>query len=241
MSPKTTSESELAAKIVTPTPALPKDSLSHFDPSPPDEVGGKNEARYEPVRTERRDEGRKGKQPTPDERPMVSRRFGSAAASIRARMPDSGGGVAENVFGGVFSPTVMSSEPDGESLEPHEVYVRVTDDATPKRDAGPVALAVAATSATAAPAAGSQTSPPESYFIAYGHCLLAGAGTGARDEAEEEASTWGRSCAGDFGGASGRARVSKKRRARGYGDALEVFRKACGVIHRRPFCSTGLP
>lgn len=74
--------------------------------------------------------------------------------------------------------------------------------------------------------------PPEKYFVAYGHCLLAGAGTGVYDEAAEAAAAAGHLCGamgqqrgGDFGGASGRARVSRKRRARRYGDALEVFQE----------------
>ncbi len=74
--------------------------------------------------------------------------------------------------------------------------------------------------------------PPEKFFVAYGHSLLAGAGTGVYDEAAEAAAAAGHPSGvmgGDFGGASGRARVSGKRRLRRYGDALEVFQE--GLRH----------
>jgi len=84
-------------------------------------------------------------------------------------------------------------------------------------------------------------SPSEDYFVAYGHCLLAGAGTGVYDEAAEAAAAYhpsgvmGQLPGGDFGGASGRARVSEKRRVCRYGDALEVFQEG---LRRYPACTT---
>ncbi|CAM9642986.1 unnamed protein product, partial [Ectocarpus sp. 13 AM-2016] len=74
--------------------------------------------------------------------------------------------------------------------------------------------------------------PSDRYYVGYGHCLLVGAGSGALDEAAEEAITEGRSCGNgglstikDSGGARARARIREKNRTRGYGDALEVFQE----------------
>ncbi|CAM9980812.1 unnamed protein product [Pylaiella littoralis] len=94
--------------------------------------------------------------------------------------------------------------------------------------------APAVTAALAMNSAVKPPSPPsERYYVAYGHCLLAGAGTGARDEATEAAATavgqcdgiLGPSKIGDFGSVSSRARTSARRRTRGYGDALEIFQE----------------
>lgn len=73
---------------------------------------------------------------------------------------------------------------------------------------------------------------PDRYFVAYGHCLLAGAGTGVSDEARERAAETNGFCgtAGSNGrppflGADAAARISDKKRTQGYGDALEVFQE----------------
>ncbi|CAM9502410.1 unnamed protein product [Scytosiphon promiscuus] len=70
------------------------------------------------------------------------------------------------------------------------------------------------------------------YFVAYGHCLLAGAGTGVWDEASERRAendgfdgTARSSRGGGFLDAATAARISDNQRTRGYGDALEVFQE----------------
>lgn len=82
------------------------------------------------------------------------------------------------------------------------------------------------------PAVESHALPSDRYYVAYGHCLLVGAGSGALDEAAEEAAAAG--CSGgnggpltikDFGGARARVRIRGKNRTRGYGDALEVLQE----------------
>lgn len=226
--PKSTSGSESAGNVATPTPALPEGFLAQFDCFLPDKAGSDNKVRDDlqvAVRIERSaaNEGRGDRQLVPAERSSVSRRLASAAGSIPARKPEIDG-VTEGVFGGAFSPTTVSP-PDGEVLHPHEVHVRDTDSAAVERGRGFATPAVVAAPTTAVPSAESQTSPPEKYFIAYGHCLLGGAGTGASDEAAEAATAGGQSMAGDFGGVGGRARVRKNKRTRGYGDALEVFQE----------------
>lgn len=151
-------------------------------------------------------------------------------------------GVVEGVFGGAFfsspapptqgSPTKVDCEIlkqlDGCSV----VASRAAADGRKGGGSGPEGPA-----ATVAPATTSAVQPPpppsDRYFVAYGHCLLAGAGTGARDEATQAAAAAAGSCdgilspskIGDFGSVSSRARVSAKNRTRGYGDALEVFQE----------------
>lgn len=204
--------------MVTPMPALPEGFSTRFDCSRPENAGGKSKACIEPAEPAARIErstanaGKRDPQLAPAEGPLVSKGLASATGSISAQKSKIGG-VTEGIFGGAFSPTTASS-PDGERLNPRKVAGSVVD--TPTK----------AMSATE-----SQPSPQERYFIAYGHCLLAGAGTGASDEAGEAATAGdfnrmaGRSSAGDFGGASVRARISKSKRARGYGDAVEVFQE----------------
>lgn len=97
---------------------------------------------------------------------------------------------------------------------------------------GPDGPAVAVAHA-AIPVVQPPSPPSDRYFFAYGHCLLAGAGTGARDEAKETVvvaaghndGILGPSIIGDFSNISTRARTSAKSRTRGYGDALEVFQE----------------
>lgn len=223
---KSASETESAAGMATPTPALPDGFLAQFDCSRPDKAGGNNMVGDElAVRKERSavNEGRRDRQLAPAERSSVSKWRASSSESISAEKPKNGG-VPEGAFGGAFS-TAAVSPPNEQSLNPYTEGVHAADSAAPDRGRDLVASAVVATSTTGAPAAESPASPPERFFVAYGHCLLAGAGTGASDEAAEAATAGGQSVAGDFGGASGRDRVSKKKRARGYGDALEVFQE----------------
>lgn len=102
--------------------------------------------------------------------------------------------------------------------------------------ATPAALTISCV--RAGPAVESQALPSDRYYVAYGHCLLVGAGSGALDEAAEEAAAEGRSGGNggpstikDFGGATARARIRGMNRTRGYGDALEVFQEG---IRRYP-------
>lgn len=104
----------------------------------------------------------------------------------------------------------------------------------------PIRDPLAAASTNRVPAAEVER-PPEKYFVAYGHSLLAGAGTGVYDEAAEAAAAaghpsrvMGQLMGGDFGGTSGRARVSEKRRLRRYGDALEIFQEGLRRFPRSP-------
>ncbi|CAN0025105.1 unnamed protein product, partial [Ectocarpus sp. 12 AP-2014] len=92
--------------------------------------------------------------------------------------------------------------------------------------------AVAICCVRAGPVVESQVLPSDRYYVGYGHCLLVGAGSGALDEAAEEAIAGGRSggyggpsTIKDSGGARARARIREKNRTRGYGDALEVFQE----------------
>ncbi|CAM9144978.1 unnamed protein product [Ectocarpus sp. 6 AP-2014] len=94
----------------------------------------------------------------------------------------------------------------------------------------PAALAVACV--RAGPVVESQALLSDRYYVGYGHCLLVGAGSGALDEAAEDAIAEGRSGGNggpstikDFGGARARVRIREKDRTRGYGDALEVFQE----------------
>ncbi|CAM9320186.1 unnamed protein product [Ectocarpus sp. 4 AP-2014] len=97
----------------------------------------------------------------------------------------------------------------------------------------PVTPAVLAISCVrAGPAVESQVLLSDRYYVGYGHCLLVGAGSGALDEAAEEAVAEGRSSGNggsstikDFGGARARARIREKNRTRGYSDALKVFQE----------------
>lgn len=204
-----TTKSNPPSESGTPTPALPEGFSAQFNISVAEEAGGSNAVHDElaaRIETSAANEGRRDGQLTPSDRPLVSKRFPSTAAeSISAQKPATGA-ITEGVFDGAFCPTAVVSPPE----HGHDS----------------VAPTVVSPPTTGVLAAQSQTSPPEKYFIAFGHCLLAGAGTGASDEAAEEAATaGGYSCAADFGGASDRARVTSKKRARGYGDALEVFQE----------------
>lgn len=220
------SEPEPARRRAAPTPALPGGFLAQFDCCWPDEVGASNTIRDEVavrIETSSAEEGRKDQQLAPAARPADSNAPASASGNTSARKPRAGG-ASESVFGGAFSPTTVSP-PDKSLLNPHTARVYASESASPGHGHCSAAAPAVVSSPTATvPAAESSPPPPEQYFIAYGHCLLAGAGTGA-SEAAEVANSRGRSIGGDFGGASGRARVSKKKRTRGYGDALEVFQE----------------
>lgn len=225
-SQKSESETASAAGMATPTPALPDGFMAQFESPPPNKAGGNNKTGDEQaVRIDRSatQEGRKGRELAAAARRPVPERRTSACGSTSAQEPE-GGCVPPGVFGGAFSlPTVPP--PDEEALKPYKARVHAAHYTALERDHDPATSAVVDSLTTTVPDAASLTSPPEGYFIAYGHCLLAGAGTGASDEAAEAATAGVQPIAPDFGGASGRARVSKKNRVRGYGDALEVFQE----------------
>lgn len=217
---------ESDATLAMPMPALPEGFLARFDRSRSGKGGQSNKVGDAlAVRTKRSAANAESRhrERAPAERPLVSERGASTSGSISAHYPDVGG-APESVFGGAFSPAAVSP-PDKESLKAYAASVHAADSSALERGHDSTARAVVTTPKSEVPAAEPPISAPESYFIAYGHCLLAGAGTGASDEAEEAATAGGQSVAGDFGGASGRARVSRKNRARGYGDALEVFQE----------------
>eukprot|EP00752_Nemacystus_decipiens_P009596 g8574.t1 len=210
-----TPETESAVNMVTPSPALPEGFWAQCDCSCSDKAGRSDKVDHELAI------GSRDGQPGPAERPVLSKRTTSAAGSTDAQKPEVSG-VPERVFGGAFSPDTVVSPPADGSVALHSARAPAADSAAPERDRDLSASTVVASTTSIMLAAASPTSPSENFFIAYGHCLLAGAGTGASDEAAEAATERGQRVTGDFGGASGRARVRKKKRIRGYGDALEA-------------------
>ncbi|CAN0464280.1 unnamed protein product, partial [Ectocarpus sp. 12 AP-2014] len=81
--------------------------------------------------------------------------------------------------------------------------------------------AVAISCVRTGPVVEPQVPPSDRYYVGYGHCLLVGAGSGALDEAAEEAIAEGRSGGNggpstikDSGGARARARIREKNRTR---------------------------
>ena len=214
--------------MATPTPALPKDFLVRYDCSSCSGKAGQNDkvGGELVVHTERStaSAGCRDRRRASAAKSFNSEGSASASGSLSAQNA-AVAGAREDVFGGAFSAATAVSPDDRENLKPDAACVHAAGSSVHERGQGCATHTIVTTAESKLPAAEPSILPSEGYFIAYGHCLLAGAGTGASDEAAEEATEGARSVAGEFGGASGRARVSKKKRARGYGDALEIFQE----------------
>lgn len=228
------------------TPALPDDFAARFDCPSRGKCSGNDIVRDEPNPQHQARAAASGAR-------RNSLLSSAAGASSIARSPSSSLGVApspeaiaapktnvfgivEGVFGGAFFPSPVPpiqgspKKANGCSAAASRAAADGGEGGGGTDPDGPAATVAPVT----IPAVRPPPPPPsERYFVAYGHCLLAAAGTGARDEATQAAAAAAGSCGGilspskigDFGSISSRARVSAKNRTRGYGDALEVFQE----------------
>lgn len=230
------------------TPAFPEDFAARFDFSSRDKFAGNSIIRDDPnpqhevsaANGERR-ESRLSSRGTSSDfvgRPSISLEVASPETITAPRLNVCG--VIRVVFGGAFFSSSVpriqgcpkkfdcGKQLDGCSAAAFASATDVGEGGGGGPGAPAVTVALAMNSAVKPP-----SPPSERYYVAYGHCLLAGAGTGARDEATEAAATavgqcdgiLGPSKIGDFGSVSSRARTSARRRTRGYGDALEIFQE----------------